>query len=121
MTEKRIQKEHKDRLFNFLFGRAENKAWTLELYNAVNGSHYQDPEEYQIKTFLETHRAEVYGMLLTEYDEAETMELFRKEGKEESLITSIRNLMNNMHWTAEQAMEALGVPADMQKIYRSKL
>ena len=32
--------QYKDRLFNFLFGSEENKAWTLSLYNAVNGSNY---------------------------------------------------------------------------------
>ena len=30
-------KLYKDRLFNFLFGSEENKAWTLSLYNAVIG------------------------------------------------------------------------------------
>jgi hypothetical protein len=36
-----IQREYKDRLFNFLFGSEENKAWTLSLYNAVNGTVYR--------------------------------------------------------------------------------
>ena len=30
-----IQREYKDRLFNFIFGSEENKAWTLSLYNAI--------------------------------------------------------------------------------------
>ena len=29
--------KYKDRLFNFIFGSEENKAWTLSLYNAING------------------------------------------------------------------------------------
>ena len=33
-----INKEHKDRLFCFLFGSESNKEWTLSLYNAVNGT-----------------------------------------------------------------------------------
>lgn len=45
-----INREHKDRLFSFLFGREENKKWTLDLYNAVNGSHYTEPEEIEITT-----------------------------------------------------------------------
>lgn len=36
-----------------MFGSGENKAWTLELYNAVNGSHYTDPEAIQINTIKE--------------------------------------------------------------------
>ena len=35
-------RQYKDRLFNFIFGAEENKAWTLSLYNAVNGSNYRD-------------------------------------------------------------------------------
>ena len=42
--------KHKDRLFRFIFGNEENRAWTLSLYNAVNGSHYDDPSQIQITT-----------------------------------------------------------------------
>ena len=47
-------REYKDRLFNFLFGSEENKAWTLSLYNAVNGSDYTDPSAIEITTIQET-------------------------------------------------------------------
>ncbi len=30
-----VNKEHKDRLFSFLFGQEENKSWTLSLYNGT--------------------------------------------------------------------------------------
>ena len=42
--------QYKDRLFNFIFGSEENKAWTLSLYNAVNGSDYTDPAAIEITT-----------------------------------------------------------------------
>lgn len=45
-----INTKHKDRLFCFLFGREENKRWTLSLYNAVNRSSYTDPDSIQITT-----------------------------------------------------------------------
>ena len=45
-----INTKHKDRLFCFLFGREENKRWTLSLYNAVNHSFHKDPDSIQIKT-----------------------------------------------------------------------
>ena len=51
MTEDNVQ--YKDRLFSFLFGSEENKAWTLSLYNAVNGSSYDDPNEIEITTIKE--------------------------------------------------------------------
>ena len=43
-------KDNKDRLFKFIFGREENRAWTLSLYNAINGSSYTDPEAININT-----------------------------------------------------------------------
>ena len=50
---------------------------------AVDAAITSMPKGFEIKPFLETHRVEVKGMLLTEYNEAETMELFREEGREE--------------------------------------
>ena len=42
--ERKINREYKDRLFRFIFGNPDKKEWTLSLYNAMNGSHYTDPE-----------------------------------------------------------------------------
>ena len=41
------------------------------------------PDDFLIKPFLEAHRAEVKGMLMEEYNEAEVLERTREEGKEE--------------------------------------
>lgn len=46
----RAQTRYKDRLFSFIFGSDEHKDWTLSLYNAVNGSSYDDPESIVITT-----------------------------------------------------------------------
>ena len=46
----KIQRNYLDRLFNFIFGREEHKDWTLSLYNAVNGSHYTDPDLIEFNT-----------------------------------------------------------------------
>ena len=48
-----INREYQDRLFNFIFGTEENKAWTLSLYNAINGTSYTDPSEIKINTIKE--------------------------------------------------------------------
>ena len=47
---------------------------------AVDNTQYKD---YLMKPFLEAHRAEGKGMLLTEYNEAEQMELFKEDGRRE--------------------------------------
>ena len=49
MEEKTNGKE-KDRLFCFIFGREENKKWTLSLYNAVNGTDYINTDDIEITT-----------------------------------------------------------------------
>ena len=41
----------------------------------------------------------------------------RDEGKKETLLDSIRSLMETMNLTVKQAMDGLDVPADKQKEY----
>ena len=53
MSEVTVNKEHKDRLFNYIFGSEENREWTLSLYNAVNGSHYTDASLIEFNTLKE--------------------------------------------------------------------
>lgn len=48
-----VNREYKDRLFNFIFGHEDNKTWTLSVYIAVNGASYTDPELIQINTIKE--------------------------------------------------------------------
>ena len=75
---------------------------------------------------LAKHKAEVIGMLFTEYNEAETMDMIREEsfeegreeGREETLVRTIRSLMQKMKWTAEQSMEALDIPMDKRTFYK---
>ena len=48
-----INKEHKDRLYKMIFGNPEHRQWTLNLYNAVNGSDYDDPSQITYNTIGE--------------------------------------------------------------------
>ncbi len=50
----REQKIYKSRLFSFIFGREENKTWTLALYNAVRGTDHTDPKDITINTLEDT-------------------------------------------------------------------
>ncbi len=45
-----VNDEHKDRVFKYLFGNPNNREWTLALYNAVNGSSYENAEEIEYNT-----------------------------------------------------------------------
>lgn len=43
-------REYKSRLFSFIFGREENKKWTLSLYNAIHGTSHDDVSDITINT-----------------------------------------------------------------------
>ena len=45
-------REYKDRLFKAIFGRdnPQSKQWRLELYNALRGTNYTDPEALEVNT-----------------------------------------------------------------------
>ena len=43
-------REYKSRLFGFIFGREENKHWTLSLYNAIHGTFHDDISSITINT-----------------------------------------------------------------------
>ena len=45
-----INRQYKDRLFKFIFGNPEHKEWTLALYNAINGSNYDNPDDIELNT-----------------------------------------------------------------------
>lgn len=97
--------------------------------SAVDRAITDMPDDFLIKPFLIAHRAEVKGMLLTEYNEAEQMELFREEGREEGRvegaeserINNIRSMMEMLKLSARQAMDVLKIPASEQPRYLSML
>ncbi|MBR3041412.1 MAG: hypothetical protein IKH94_01925 [Eubacterium sp.] len=49
-----VNEKHKDRLFKMIFRRPEHREWTLSLYNAVNGTDYDDPSEIRFNTMEDT-------------------------------------------------------------------
>ena len=49
------------------------------------------------------------------------MEQGMEQGHESSLLQSIKNLMDSMKWSAQQAMDALKIPKDEQEKYAARL
>ena len=45
-----VNREHKSRLFSYLFGREETKERTLSLYNSLSGTNYTNPDDITITT-----------------------------------------------------------------------
>lgn len=78
-------------------------------------------EKGVLADFLRKHRSEVEMDILTEFDEEEYKEMVREEGREEGVLNSLKNLMSNMHFTVDQAMEALGISAEDKQKYSALL
>ena len=49
-TKETTYRDHKDRLFKFLFGKDENREFTRSLYNALEGAHVTDAADF---TFID--------------------------------------------------------------------
>ena len=56
---------------------------TMDMNQAVDKAIHDMPEEYEIKEFLVEHQSEMKNMCITEYNEIETMELFKEEARKE--------------------------------------
>lgn len=52
----------------------------MELEEAVNKALDDMPDDYELREQLLAHRAEVVGMWINEYNEEETMQMFKEEG-----------------------------------------
>ena len=92
--QKKVHRNVKDRLFRFLFDK--DKEALLQLYNALNGTNYQDSGmklqaalnaavDYCVAhgildSTLREHRSEVLGMLLEEFDADKYERTIRMEG-----------------------------------------
>ena len=78
LRKKQVNRNYKDSLFRMIFG---NRKAALKLYNAINHSNYQNPEEGAVDRaveeciaegiladFLKKERGEVKDVILTEYN-----------------------------------------------------
>ena len=91
---------------------------TMDMNQAVDKAIQEMPEEYEIKEFLVEHQGEVKNMCITEYNEIETMELFkeeaRAEGKEAERTEVITNMLSRGK-TVEEIVEFCDYPYEQVK------
>ena len=57
----------------------------MDIERAIDRALDDMPADFEIKPYLDANRKGVKTMLLTEYNEAETMEMFKEEGREEGI------------------------------------
>lgn len=70
-------------------GYIEPNMEPAELEKAMDRAVDECLEEGVLAEFLSAHRAEVRNMILTEYDEAKTMEMFKKEFREDGIAIGL--------------------------------
>ena len=83
----------------------------LGLAGAADKALLDMPEGFGVKGQLMEHRAEVVGMWITEYNEAETMQMFREEGRREGLSEGRREGLcegENLFAALVRRLSALG-------------
>ena len=68
----------------------------MDIEDAVDKALNDIPDDWIIKEFLLNNKSEVTLMCLTEYNEAETMQMFKEEGIEEGIAQGIRNMIIGM-------------------------
>ena len=69
----------------------------IEIERAADKALDEMPEGFELKAQLMAHRAEVVGMWINEYNEEETMQMFKEEGRQEGeklLATLINKLIS---------------------------
>lgn len=95
--------------YSWFVAEVRNNCKTMEIENAVDMAVNKMPRNYILKPFLEMHKAEVRGMMLTEYNEAETMNMFREEGKEEGVINTLVALVKDNILSVSDAAKRAGI------------
>lgn len=71
--------------------------------------------------FRQKQQEEVFDMLNFAWDQERALKVRAEEAAEKERIFSIRNLMKNLQWTAEKAMDALSIPKAEQARYKELL
>lgn len=105
--------------YAWFIDRIRNYGKTMDIEIAVDNALNDMPENFEIKRFLIANKAEVKQMCLTEYNETETMELFREEGRAEGedRLAKLIIILNENHET-ELMTSALQDSQIREKLYK---
>lgn len=102
--------------YAWLIDRIREYKKDMRIEDAVDRALNEMPQEYEIRPFLMGNRAEVKQMCITEYNEAETMQMFKAEGRKEGKLEIIIQLIHNGLITLEAGAEQLHMAmADLEK------
>ena len=107
----------------------ENKSQGMALEQAILKAIADCRADGIMADFLERHHGEVFEMVSLKWDEEKAKEFYesearaegRAEGKEATIIATIRNLMESLNLTSQQAMDAMKIPVAEQARYAALL
>ena len=104
--------------YTWLVGSIREREKVMPLEAAVDAALDEMPDDFLIRPYLEANRVEVKKMLLTEYNETRTMEMFKNEGREEG-ETKLGTLMTKLKelGRVDDAFRAASDPAYREKMY----
>ena len=104
--------------YTWLVSKIREREKIMLLEAAVDAALDDLPNDFLIRPYLEANRVEVKKMLLTEYNETKTMEMFKNEGREEgekklgALITKLISLGRT-----DDVAKAASDPAYRDRLY----
>ncbi len=119
--------------YSLLIQRVREYSAVMSLEEAADKAVNECIEENILVEVLDKCRREAGQMILYEFDEEKYKRALYNHGHEdgeaegiakgmaEGIGTSIHNLMLNMSWTLDQAMDALGIPTEERSKYRETL
>lgn len=102
--------------YAWLVSQIRKNQSSMGIEDAVDKAIGNMPEDFEIREFLMGHRAEVKDMCITEYNEAETLQMIREEGREEGDLKRAKKTAFNMlrrGASYDEIAEILELPADM--------
>ena len=97
-------------------GKAKHLKELFDLFSAVTGDTRFIDMYQKSKGEVSDMSCVALDYLIDEYKAKE-----RADERDLAMLDSIRNLMKNVKWTANQAMDALSIPLDERKRYVDKI
>ena len=95
--------------YSWLVDKIRTYATQMAREDAIDKTLAEIPDSFQLKHLLLQHKAEVKGMILTEYDEEDVMNGFKEEGRKEGFISALIGLVNDKLLSVEDAANRLSV------------
>ncbi len=82
--------------YAWLVARIRENQQAMAIGAAVDRAIQEMPDDFETRQFLIGHRAEVKDMCITEYNEAQTLQMIREEGREAGQLEMARKMAFNM-------------------------